>query len=479
MAAASNLETSANVSSTPSPMHLVGDFCPLCDQAIPHDRFDEIQDRMRARERAAAEAIEARLRDQHTRATAEAVAEVRREAAANEAAVRDDATRSAQAAVTAQIAALEQAHRQSEESLLERLGTAETAATAAQAIEVSLRAQLQQTQKAAADQLESALADAARREVAARAEGDRAAHAALAHRIAEAERGKTEAEARAAAAEQAAQTVKETHEVQIDARVQEVRAAMEAAQTQAVNAVRSESYEDKLKLSEKVTELQRTLEKKTADELGEGAEIDLVDVLKREFKSDRVERVGKGRPGADIIHTVIQNGKERGKIIYDSKDHSAWRNDFVTKLASDKIAEKAEHAVLSVRKFPQGARQLHVQDGVILANPARVLALAHILREHILRMNTLRLSNDAKAKKSAELYKFVMSSQCTDFLNRIDTHAQDLLDLQLSEKRAHENLWRKQGALYRSIQKAQADLANRVEIIIGTADPDERAVNDQ
>jgi hypothetical protein len=479
MAAASSFEASTSGSPASPQMHLVGDFCPLCDQAIPHDRFDEIQERMRARERATADAVEARLHDEHARATAEAVEVVRREAAANEAAIRDDATRSALASANEQRAALEQAHRQAQTTLLERLSNAETIAHAAQTTEVTLRAQLEQVQQAAVAQLESVQADAARRELAARSEGSRAAHAALEGRIAEVERGKAEAEARATVAEQAAKTATETQEAHIAARVREVRSAMEVAQNQAVNAVRSESYEQRLKLSEKVTELQRALEKKTADELGEGAEIDLIEVLKGEFKSDRIQRVGKGRPGADIIHTVIQNGKERGKIIYDSKDHSAWRNDFVTKLASDKIAEKAEHAVLSVRKFPQGVRQLHVQDGVILANPARILALVQILREHILRTDALRLSNDAKAKKSAELYRFITSPQCTDLLNRIDTQAQDLLDMQLSEKRSHENMWKRQGALYRSIQKAQADLVNRIEIIIGTADPGEQAVNDE
>jgi len=94
-----------------------------------------------------------------------------------------------------------------------------------------------------------------------------------------------------------------------------------------------------LKLSAKVEELQRTLDKKTAEELGEGAELDLYEVLKAEFEGDRIERVNKGAPGADIF-TLLFIRQECGKIIYDSKNHNAWRNDFVTKLAADQMAAK-------------------------------------------------------------------------------------------------------------------------------------------
>jgi hypothetical protein len=48
-------------------------------------------------------------------------------------------------------------------------------------------------------------------------------------------------------------------------------------------------------------------------------------------------------------------------------------HEYVTKLREDQISAEAEHAILSSLKFPAESRQLHVQDGVIIANPARVL----------------------------------------------------------------------------------------------------------
>jgi hypothetical protein len=317
--------------------------------------------------------------------------------------------------------------------------------------------------------LENARQDVDARVSAARHEAATAVEIALQERIAGAEQAKTEAEARALAAEKHAHTLKEAQEVQLQERVNEVRMAMEAAQTQAVNAAKAEAYEEKLKLSERLEDVQRAFDKKTAEEQGEGAEVDLFEALKEMFDGDKIERVGKGNAGADIIHTVMHKGIECGKIIYDSKDHNQWRYDFVTKLASDKIAAEADHAILSIRKFPQGTRQLHVHDGVILANPARVVALVQVVREHVVKSCALRLSNEAKVQKSAELYAFITSAQFTDLLDRIDTQAQELQELQDNERKGHEALWKKQSIRFRSIQKAGADLTNRIDIILGSA----------
>lgn len=601
-----------------SHMHVSSEACPTCDQPIPHDRFDEIKARIQVRQQARVTELTARLREDFSREKTDAVEQVRLEsvaaierekqqaaeqitsardeerrlaqamidkvqqdAAANEAAIREQARQSADLAAQEKIAEAERISREAQEALTARIEQAETARLAAEQAGTSLQTQLEETrrnneaaieklkqeaaanevairvqaqegaeaasrekiaelqhaqqeseqalqariqdaenQKVAAEEatqlllaqldqvrdegnsaieklkqetetrisaerqeaaaaLEKANADAAIREAAARADASRAAEVALQERISQAEQAKTAAETKAASAEETARTLKETHDSEITARVGEVRTAMEAARVQAVNAAKAEAYEEKLKLSERLEEVQRAFDKKTAEEQGEGAEVNLFESLKEMFDGDKIERVGRGNAGADIIHTVMHNGMECGKIIYDSKDHNQWRYDFATKLASDKIAAKADHAILSVRKFPQGTRQLHVHDGVIVANPARVVALVQVVREHILKTHTLRLSNEAKLQKSAELYAFVTSAQFTDLLNRVDTQAQELQTLQDDERKAHESLWKKQSIRFRSIQKTGADLSNRIDIILGTAEAGDKAVNDE
>ncbi len=136
--------------------------------------------------------------------------------------------------------------------------------------------------------------------------------------------------------------------------------------------------------------MQRKLEGKTAHELGEGSEVDLFEQLRAAFESDRIQRVPKGVNGADVIHEVIHNGRVCGKIIYDAKNRDAWQNGFATKLKADKLAQGADFAILSSNKFPKDKAHIHNQDGVIVANPARVLAIVEILRDQLVRMLELQ-----------------------------------------------------------------------------------------
>jgi hypothetical protein len=263
-----------------------------------------------------------------------------------------------------------------------------------------------------------------------------------------------------------------TQEEAIKARVAEAREAMEQAKTDAVNAERVKNFEEKVKLEGLVTDLQRKLQNKTAEELGDGAEIDLFEVLKAEFPADDIQRVGRGKPGVDVIHKVRHNGAVCGTIVYDSKNHKQWRNDFVTKLRDDQIAEKAAHAVLATHAFPKDKKQLHLDNGVIVANPARAVVIAMLLRQHVVQVYSLKVSNNERASKTEELYAFMTSDRFGQFLAAITRGADQLEALQTAEKKAHEATWKKQGELYRTIVRASAQLDEEVARIIGTAPAD-------
>jgi hypothetical protein len=93
------------------------------------------------------------------------------------------------------------------------------------------------------------------------------------------------------------------------------------------------------------------------------------------------------------------------------KKRQSWKTEYATKLCEDKIAEGADHAILSLMKFPADCRQLEIRDGAILANPARVLVLAEILRDHVVRSYGLRQSNEEREKKTHELYAYITSER--------------------------------------------------------------------
>jgi Uncharacterized protein conserved in bacteria (DUF2130) len=274
--------------------------------------------------------------------------------------------------------------------------------------------------------------------------------------------------AKEAAAREEARKAAETALQSQQALLLEQRQALEKATLDAVNAERMKAFEEKLKLEGKLVDVQRQLQNKTAEELGEGAEVDLFEQLKAEFQEDRITRVAKGAAGPDIVHEVFYNGKFCGRIVYDAKNRNTWRNEYVAKLRQDQIAANADHAVLSSHVFPSGAHQIHVLDGVIVANPARTLVLARILRKHVVQIHTLRMSNEARAQKTEALYEFIISERCAQFFASMTKRTKDLVDLDLKERKAHDTLWKRREDLIRSVQKLHGDLSFEIERIIGT-----------
>jgi hypothetical protein len=338
--------------------------------------------------------------------------------------------------------------------------------------------QLDELRKAKEADVAKVKEDAAIEALGIRREANEAAERLVRDKIADKDKAVADAQAKIAEAEGKLSKLSEQHELALNERLGSQREILEKAKDAAINAERAKAFEETQGLSNKVNELQRALEKKTNEELGEGAEIDLFEALKKEFPNDRIERVAKGAPGADILHGVMHNGRECGTIIYDSKNHKMFRNEHVTKLLEDQHAAKAEHAILSTHKFPAGTRQLHTQDSVLLANPARVVSVVTLIRRHLLQAHTLRLSSAERENKTTALYAFITSERCTQLFSRIDAHAGELLEQQVKERKWHDAAWKKERELIRSIQKGQAELSNEISCVIGTAPDDEVAPDD-
>jgi hypothetical protein len=122
-------------------------------------------------------------------------------------------------------------------------------------------------------------------------------------------------------AEQQVKGLKANLEARVNQRVAAQREAFEKMMVEAVAAERTKAYGERMKLDAQLQDLQRQLQRKTANQLGDEGEIDMFEALTAEFLGDDISRVAKGVPGADIVHRVIHNGAVCGTIIYDCKNH--------------------------------------------------------------------------------------------------------------------------------------------------------------
>jgi hypothetical protein len=334
-------------------------------------------------------------------------------------------------------------------------------------------ARMREQQETAIAQARTEMAAAAEQAVAAarseaRAQAEMAATARLADmqtRLAQAEQARADAAGLVAA-------LKAEQQAAVEKRVAEIAETLtrqkEDLQREKEVAILAEKQKV-LKLTSELADLQRKLEGKSAHELGEGSEVDLFEQLRSAFAGDRIQRVPKGVNGADVIHEVVHNGRTCGKIVYDAKNRDAWQNNFAVKLNADKLTQGADHAILSSNKFPRDKREIHLQDGVIVAAPARVLAIVEILRDQLIRLHELRVSNEQRDSKTEEIYAFITSEHCRQLIGQVETQAGKMLELDAREVEAHRRVWDQRKKLIHAVQKARGDLSFEIDRIIGTA----------
>jgi hypothetical protein len=272
---------------------------------------------------------------------------------------------------------------------------------------------------------------------------------------------------RQAAAETAAQVEKARREASKAAAAALTPKIAEAV-AQAVQVERTKVYGEKLSLEQQLEDMKRKLQRKSAHDIGEPAEVDLHAALVAACPEDRVSRVAKGVRGPDVIVEVIHRGIVAGRIILDSKDHSRWSNRFTQKLRDDQIAANADFAILSSNVFPAGKQHIHVQDNVIVASPARVPVLVELLRRLVIQNHLLKLSIEARNEKADAIFDFITSAACSDLFERVAKLTSEMEVIDRAETVAHEKVWSKRADVNRAIRSAYEEFAGTVHRIIGT-----------
>jgi hypothetical protein len=248
------------------------------------------------------------------------------------------------------------------------------------------------------------------------------------------------------------------------------RQALEKDKTNALLKQQSEQNRERESYQKKLRVMEQQLQRKTANELGDGGEIDVFEALRDAFQGDKISRIKKGQPGADILHEVMYKGEVCGRIVTDSKVRQGWQNAYVAKLRSDKVEAKAEHAILATTVFPAGKKNLCIESDVIVALPGLVVHMTGLLRQAMITMHVKGLSMRERSNKMSQLYNLITSESYRKKFAEAERLAQDVLDLDVQEKKDHDLVWRKRGTMATRIKGVLRDIEADVAAVIERAD---------
>jgi hypothetical protein len=229
---------------------------------------------------------------------------------------------------------------------------------------------------------------------------------------------------------------------------------------------RSNWQRSQLSLESKIKELERQMRRRTANEIGDEGEFDLLRVLRASFGKDEITPVQKGAVGPDIIQVVFNRGEVCGKIIFDSKRRRLWHQVYVTKIKADQIAEKADHAIIATNVFPRAKKELCLQNGVIVVAPDRVVEVIELLRGFMIRLHSLGASLTERGGKTSRLYKYIVSEQYLRRFGEAKELTDSISNMDVDETRAHQKVWQKRETMVKRLRNALRDVESEISAIV-------------
>ena len=251
--------------------------------------------------------------------------------------------------------------------------------------------------------------------------------------------------------------------------------------TQTIDATRKQMgtlQAQNSKQQDRIKNLETQLKNQTTPQL-EGLlyEDKLIEALQKEFPKDKFTHTGKG---GDILHEVIFEKAVRGIIIYECKRVGHWNSKHAEQAFNARVQRKADYAILVTNAAKKGTSGFFIEKNVIVVNPGGVLAIANILRDQIVRMAQLKLT---QAQKDEAVEKTLQYLQGAEFKNALETVIRKTVEMYEDLKKEchdHVKTWKKRHDCLKSVYIHTAQVQTKTTALIsGKVDTAKEALDVQ
>lgn len=195
-------------------------------------------------------------------------------------------------------------------------------------------------------------------------------------------------------------------------------------------------------LKKSLEEAQRKASQGSQQLQGEVLELELEEVLKREFPIDNIDEVAKGKFGADVLQTVRDSsGAACGKIIWETKRTRNFEDGWIDKLKGDLSEAKADMAILVTSVLPKEIKIFGTRKGVYITSFECFIQVAQTLRAGLISLYSMKALSVGKNEKIESLYRYITSSE---FAQKIDSMMETYQGMQNTlnkEKTALQKIW--------------------------------------
>ncbi len=220
-----------------------------------------------------------------------------------------------------------------------------------------------------------------------------------------------------------------------------------------------------------IEELKRKAQQGSQQTQGEVLELELEELLKREFPTDEIKPVPKGIRGADVIQTVLDRaGRKCGTILWESKN-AKWSETWTAKLKEDQRAVNAHVAVLVSVNLPADTKNFSYRNGIWVTGRESTIGLASALRINIGQVFHAKLATDGKNEKMEVLFNYLTGNEFTHRIEAmVEIYKSQKEELE-KEKRWFASKWARQEKMLDRGQAQILGVHGDLEGLLGSSMP--------
>jgi hypothetical protein len=223
-------------------------------------------------------------------------------------------------------------------------------------------------------------------------------------------------------------------------------------------------------LKNAVEDMKRKASQGSQQTQGEVFELELEQLLPKNFPNDVITPVAKGTRGGDIRQVVKSpSGKvDCGVILWESKRTKAWSDGWIGKLKEDMRREGADVGIIISTVLPADfTAGIGKKDGIWICSEQLLLPLAQLVREKLIQVAYQKATQAQQGDKANLIYQYITSTQ---FAQQVEAIAQSYREMKEGidrERAAYERLWKAREGQLNRIMMGTANIYGQIQGLAG------------
>lgn len=222
-------------------------------------------------------------------------------------------------------------------------------------------------------------------------------------------------------------------------------------------------------LNERLKDAQLKAEQGSMQLQGEAQELAVESWLRQHYPLDHISEIKKGALGADCLQTVNSASRAGcGTIYYESKRTRTFQPAWIEKFKADIRDKNANIGVIVSQARPAGHDRMTMIDGVWVCSFDEFKGLSIALRNQLIEIDRVTISQENQGDKMHQLYEFLQSNefrlQVEGIVEGFSTLKTDLE----KEKRAMKSQWKRREKQIDKVLLNTAPMYGAIKGIAGT-----------